>query len=77
MNALRNVAIFLIFATPLPSMAEKAPAGMHEFNVNCPAAKLIPILDTAFHECNNGFVKEGGSCQKFVEVFKHLMPVYD
>jgi hypothetical protein len=58
-------------------MAETAPADMHEFNVKCPAATLIPILDTAYHECNNGFVKKDGSCEKFVEVFKQLQPVYD
>jgi hypothetical protein len=77
MNTLKCIVIFLILADPLVLMAEEAPAGMHEFNVKCPAENLIPILDTAYHECNNGFVKKGSSCEKFVEVFKQVLPVYD
>lgn len=53
----------------------EAPDGMTQFNVTCPAPKLLPLLDAAYHECNKGFVN--GSCERFVETFRQLTPVYD
>ena len=77
MSTQKSIVFFLIFVISSPLMAEEAPVDMQAFNVTCPAAKLIPVLDTAYHECNNGYVKKGASCEKFVAVFKQLLPEYD
>ena len=57
------------------ALAVEAPEGMTQFNSTCPAPKLLPVLDAAYHECNKGFVN--GSCERFVETFKQLTPEYD
>ena len=44
-------------------------------NVECPAAKLGPVLDAAYHECSHGF--ENGSCDRFIETFARLLPKFD
>lgn len=58
-------------------MAAEAPATMHQFNVTCPAAKLAPALDRAYHECRNGYDIPEGGCPKFLTIFKQLLPTYD
>jgi hypothetical protein len=70
----RLAAVLALFGT-LAAYAAEAPLGMREFNVKCPAPKLLPQLDAAYHECNNGFVN--GSCERFVETFSQLAPEYD
>ena len=67
------VLLSLIFAAS--ALASEAPREMTQFNVTCPAQKLLPVLDAAYHECNKGF--ENGSCERFVETFKQLSPEYD
>jgi hypothetical protein len=44
-------------------------------NLECPAAALVPQLDANYHECGQGF--KNGSCEKFVGVFKQLLPRFD
>ncbi len=66
-------ALSLTFAAS--AFASEAPLEMTQFNVTCPAQKLLPVLDAAYHECNKGFVN--GSCERFVETFKQLSPEYD
>jgi hypothetical protein len=75
MRSLRVVIVVLLCAVCTSVAAMEAPPDMQKFNVTCPAAKLLPVLDAAYHECNNGFVK--GSCEKFVETFRQLLPEYD
>jgi hypothetical protein len=65
--------MLVVFSTSL--LASEAPPSVHQFNVTCPAPKLLPILDTSYHECNNGYAN--GSCEKFVETFRQLLPEYD
>jgi len=55
--------------------ASEAPPTMREFNVHCPASKLLPLLDSAYHECNKGLAN--GSCERFVATFGQLAPEYD
>lgn len=71
-----NPALFVLVITFAgPASALEAPRDMSQFNVTCPAHKLLPVLDAAYHECNKGFVN--GSCERFVETFKQLTPEYD
>jgi len=46
-----------------------------EPNRECPAAKLLPEIDSAYHEGSHGFVN--GSCELFVTTFRQLIPKYD
>jgi len=75
MSNLSGVALILILVVSVPLLAKEAPRDMRQFNVTCPAPKLLPVLDAAYHECNNGYVN--GSCEKFVETFRQLLPEYD
>jgi hypothetical protein len=47
-----------------------------QFNVKCPAQKLGPLIDNYYHECHNR-MNPDYSCERFVAVFKELMPEYD
>src|SRR5437016_879166 len=49
---MRLAAVILVF-TALAAHASEAPPGMRAFNVRCPAPRLLPQLDAAYHECNN------------------------
>lgn len=44
-------------------------------NIACPANKVLPELDANYHECSHGF--ENGSCQRFVQLLKTLLPKFD
>jgi hypothetical protein len=70
------VIALLILALGLASHVQctEAPTSMKQFNVICPALVLLPVLDCAYHECNNGF---DGSCEKFVATLRKLLPEYD
>lgn len=50
------------------------PVQAKEINVTCPAPKLLPILDAAYHSCRH---YADGSCERFVETFRKLLPKYD
>ena len=58
----------------LKGLCTEAPTSMKQFNLICPARELLPVLDRAYHECNNGF---DGSCDKFVDTLRKLLPEYD
>lgn len=75
MNNIIFISIILILAIFTPLFAIEAPQDMRQFNVTCPAARLLPVLDAAYHECNKGF--ENGSCERFVNTFRQLLPEYD
>jgi len=57
------------------AVGKEAPPGQTRFNVTCPAPRLLPVLDRAYHDCNHGFMD--GSCEAFVESFRKLAPEYD
>jgi hypothetical protein len=65
----------LALVATLAVQASEAPPTMHAFNVQCPASRLLPQLDGAYHECNKAF--ENGSCERFVATFEQLAPEYD
>jgi len=72
---LKTVSIILVLVASVPLLASEAPRDMRQFNVTCPASKLLPFLDANYHECGNGFVN--GSCEMFVDIFRELLPEYD
>ena len=76
---MRRLPSFVLLAISVlatsPASADKAPAGMTQFNVTCPAKRLAPEIDRAFHQCNVGYAD--GSCERFVNFFRELLPVYD
>ena len=45
-------------------------------SVTCPASKLLPALDAAYHVCSHGF-DNYDSCESFVQTFGQLLPKYD
>ncbi|MGZ3691043.1 MAG: hypothetical protein ACXVAX_06055 [Pseudobdellovibrio sp.] len=57
--------------------AIEAPKDMKQFNVNCPTKQIKEDFDNAYHECNRGFIKKDGGCEKFIELFWKLLPEYD
>ena len=75
MKNLTIIFTILSLAVFTPLVAAEAPSDQREFNVACPAQKLLPVLDGTYHQCNKGFVN--GSCEKFVDTFKQLLPEYD
>jgi hypothetical protein len=75
MSNVQTVAVVLIVTFSIPLFAAEAPREIQQFNVICPAAKLLPVVDAAYNACNNGYVD--GSCEKFVEVMRQLLPAYD
>ena len=56
----------------LVALAHPAWAGV---NLECPATVLVPQLDASYHQCSHKF--ENGSCEKFVRVFRQLIPRFD
>ncbi len=50
---------------------------IHAEDGTCPYPEIYFEIDQAYHECNNGYVKKGASCDLFVEKFKELLPKYD
>jgi hypothetical protein len=75
MRNLKATIVILLVTVSTPLIASEAPPDMQRFNVTCPASKLLPVLDQTYHECSNGFVN--GSCERFVETFRQLLPEYD
>jgi len=67
------LAFLILVNTPL--LANDAPANIRTFNVTCPAASLLPIIDASYHACNNGY--DDGSCDRFVDAYAKLLPTYD
>lgn len=52
------------------------PQKKHRSNFTCPAKKLLPQLDTDYHECHALYGGEE-SCLRFIETYKKLLPKYD
>jgi hypothetical protein len=69
-----TVVTFLSVVSLAQGEGHKAPNGLHEFNVTCPAKVLLPKLDLAYHRCNNGRQE---SCDLFVTLFREALPEYD
>ena len=74
------MAIFLFTAftassVRVPLIVTRAFASEGQSNVPCPASKLLPALDAAYHQCSHGF--ENDSCESFVQTFGQLLPKYD
>ncbi len=71
--------VIVICAVCSPVLASKAPPDMQQFNVACPTSKLLPLLDAAYHSCRHGYIYSDGhtDCEKFVEIFRQLLPEYD
>jgi len=69
--------LMLIFAATNCLATEVVGSGT-QLNVKCPSQKLAPLIDNYYHECHSGMIRgEYNSCERFVDVFKELMPEYD
>ena len=71
---MKTLTIFLLLfssyamaAKAEDSLAASTPQAKRHFNVTCPAKKLLPILDSAYHECSNGY-GGGETCENFVDI---------
>ena len=69
---IKCVAIILLVVAVQVSAASP---DKYEPNKECPAPRLLPVLDSSYHECNRGF--GNGSCDQFVEIFHQLTQRYD
>ena len=65
---IKGVILAVIVGAMLPCVAAEPGS------TACPAHKLLPTLDTSYHECSHGF--DNGSCATFIETFKKLLPTY-
>jgi hypothetical protein len=73
---MRNILVLAcLLLSPTAVLASEAPSGMTQFNVMCPAQRLLSELDAAFHEC--GHELGGKSCSTFVSLFRQLLPEFD
>jgi hypothetical protein len=80
---MKTLTIFLLLlsgytmaANAGETLAASAPQAKEHFNVTCPAKKLLPALDSAYHECSNGY-GGGEHCENFVAIYRKLLPKYD
>lgn len=71
----RIMAVTVLYASSAFTVAAEAPPDMKTFNQTCPAKKLAPVIDHAYHECSNGYMN--GSCEIFISTFQQLIPIYD
>jgi hypothetical protein len=69
------LALFIAVGFVLPASAGQAPEGMTEFNKQCPAKRLCPVLESTYQECKSQ--KSTTKCVEFVESLKSLSPLYD
>jgi|GEM_PF-1139534 len=68
-----STSVFLF--SVVTAHAEKAPAGMKEFNKTCPAKELCPRIELAYQKCTKQ--NSAPYCQDFVKLFRELLPLYD
>jgi hypothetical protein len=74
--SLSSLSIAFIAAPAyVPLIVTRAFALESQSNVTCPAPRLLPALDAAYHQCNQGF--ENSSCENFVQTLRRLLPRYD
>lgn len=69
---IKSVAIILLLVAVQVSAASPEK---YEPNKECPAPRLLPVLDSSYHECNRGF--GNGSCDRFIDTFRQLTQRYD
>jgi hypothetical protein len=75
---LKTIFVLTLMFLCVNCYATEVSDSITQFNAKCPAQKLGPIIDNYYHECHSGMIKnEYNSCEKFIEVFKELMPEYD
>jgi hypothetical protein len=75
----RAITALLFMLVGINCYATQVSKSMTQFNIKCPAQRLGPVIDNYYHECRSGIVVRNkyNSCEKFIEVFKELMPEYD
>jgi len=74
----RTIVVLTLIFVSINCYATEAPESVTQFNINCPAKKLEPAIDNYYHECHSGMIRnEYNSCEKFIEIFKELMPEFD
>jgi hypothetical protein len=74
----KTIVVLIPLFAGMNCYATEAGKSITQFNVKCPAQKLGPLIDNYYHECHNGMIKnEYNSCERYVEIFKELMPEYD
>lgn len=61
-------------STDVGLTAREAPKGMTQFNVTCPTARILPLIDAAHKACRAG---SESSCRTFVLHFQQQLPAYD
>lgn len=78
MNYTSWIFILMLMFSSMNCYATEVSNSKTQFNTKCPAQKLGPLIDNYYHECHSGMIKnEYNSCERFVAVFKKLMPEYD
>ena len=74
----RAIIALTLVCAGMNCYAKKVDESITQFNVKCPAQELGPLIDNYYHECHNEMIRnEPNSCERFVAVFKELMPEYD
>lgn len=74
----RSIATILGLFCAFICNAAEVSQSVVQFNVKCPSQKLGLTIDNYYHECHSGMIKsQYNSCEKFIAVFKELMPEYD
>jgi hypothetical protein len=75
---LRMIFALTLVCAGMNCYATEAGKSVTQFNAKCPVPKLGPLIDKYYHECHSGMIKnEYNSCERYIEVFKELMPEYD
>jgi hypothetical protein len=73
-----KIIIFTFLIVVSSAFSSEAPKDMTQFNVRCPAKEIAPVLDHAYHECNNGMIRpDYDGCGVFLSSFEKLLPEYD
>jgi len=52
-------------------------SGAYAGNGQCPIPEIYIDTDRSYHECANGHVKKGASCDLFLEKLEQILPRYD
>ena len=74
----RTIFVLMLMLAGANCYAAKVSSSITQFNVQCPAQRLGPLIDNYYHECHSGMTRPGyNSCERFVAVFEKLMPEYD
>ena len=52
-------------------------SGVYAENDRCPFPEIYVETDRSYHECANGYVKKGTSCELFIKTLEQILPRYD